>query len=459
MKIFKIEVSKWLKKFNLIKKSESESLLRQELHKEGFSILSVNEIEESEISWNKFYFEIIQNWNLKTWTIISNDAFKAFLKITIDLKYNLKYLYQNKDTTIEEKENIIKDLKEQYKLYLESNKKEIQQKKLQQNIKIKQVEEVSVDSFWMKKELEEVYKIIEKVLIKLNYFLQLKDSKYLSFKKKEKLQIIYNIIIQIKNSTNITKLKSIWELALKKVWEIELCILEDTKDIESKKILKETNSLLKQIWSKQFFIEKDKDIWYILKNLYQKINEFFINLKQIKKSKKEIDTTSTIYLKTKLLYEKYNNKLKELNKKILINFYVFLIPTNKNIEKKEGLLLRKKVLKQNMFIFKSRLEQKNFSYSKIIKWYNYFVEKIINILNLFIKSLLLIVIFYDLLFLSLYIIYYFWVLDININFYWLFYFILLNLFLLLMNFIKWLISLIFSIVILNFIFILWVINF
>jgi len=43
-----------------------------------------------------------------------------------------------------------------------------------------------------------------------------------------------------------------------------LSIVEKYKDKDSKKLLKETNSLLKKIGSKEHFVEKDKDISYIL---------------------------------------------------------------------------------------------------------------------------------------------------------------------------------------------------
>jgi len=50
-----------LEKYSFIRKQESEMLLKEELHKEGFSILSIVEIGDAEISGNKFFFEINQN--------------------------------------------------------------------------------------------------------------------------------------------------------------------------------------------------------------------------------------------------------------------------------------------------------------------------------------------------------------------------------------------------------------
>lgn len=92
MKNFKVEVSKWLEKYNLIRKAESESLLKELLHKEWFSVLSIQTMDNIEVEWNKFYFEIFQNGEWKVGTIVSKDIFKAYLRLKDNLKYDLKYI-------------------------------------------------------------------------------------------------------------------------------------------------------------------------------------------------------------------------------------------------------------------------------------------------------------------------------------------------------------------------------
>jgi len=61
----------------------------------------------------------------------------------------------------------------------------------------------------MKKELDAVYKIIDRVLIKIKYFLEMNESLYFTFEKKELLKQVYNEVIKLKTSTNIPKLKQI----------------------------------------------------------------------------------------------------------------------------------------------------------------------------------------------------------------------------------------------------------
>lgn len=458
MKNFKVEVSKWLEKYSFIRKQESEMLLKEELHKEGFSILSIVEIGDAEISGNKFFFEINQNWILKTWTIVSNDLFKAYLKIKDELKYDLVYLYYDKKTTLEEKQKIIHELKEQYRIYLKANKKEIEKKEIEEKQKIKEVVEEDISSFQMKKELDEIYKIIDKVLVKIKYFLDQEIGEYLTFEKKEKLREIYNVIIKLKSSTNIPKLRQIWELALTKIWELELQILENKKLKEYELLVLETNKLLKEVWSKKTFIQKEKDIKYILAQFLKDIKSFF-DFWKTKKIKVEIDTKSLSYLKTKLLIEKYEEKLKEINKEIINNFVIYLIPTEKNKEQKINYFLRKKVIKQNLMILKAKLTGKTFSYTKIVKWYDYFIEKFINLLQFFTLPIFIIIIIYSIIFLILNLLSYFKFFELNLNFNWIFYFIYIYIAFIFLHKIKWFLSLSFSVVIFSFFIIFGVINF
>lgn len=458
MKNFKVEVSKWLEKYNLIRKAESESLLKDMLHKEWFSVLSIQTMGDIEVDGNKFYFEIIQNWELKVWTIVSKDIFKAYVKIKDNLKFDLKYIYLDKDTSLNEKEKIIHELHEQYRIYLDANKKEIQKKEEIEKDKIKVVEEAKIEDFHMKKELDEVYEIITKVMQKLRYFIELPNNTYLDFEKKEKLKDLHNTLVKLKNSTNITKLRQIWELALTKVWELELKILESTKNTEAKKLLWETNKLLKEVWSKMNFVPKEDDIWYIIKTFLRDIAGFLKPSIQ-KKQKFSIDTSSSSYLKTKLLIEKYEKKLKILNKEKKQKFIIYIIPSPQNNKIKENFYLREKVIKQNLVILKSRLTGKTYSYTKIVKWYYTFLEKILGFIYFLKVPLFFLIFFYWSVFLFLNILNFIWLYQMNINFYGMFYFLFLNIAFLLLSFVRWFFSLSFNIVILSFLFIFWVINF
>ena len=458
MKNFKVQVSKWLEKYNLIRKAENEILLKEMLHKEWFWILSIQAMGDIEVEGNKFYFEIIQNGELKLGTIVSQDLFKAFLKIKDQLQYDLQYIYSQKDTSKEEKEKTMHELYEQYRIYLDTNKKQIQKKEEVEKEKIKVVEEVKIEDFQMKKELDDVYNIISRVMVKLKYFIDLPENPYLDFQKKEKLKDIYNTLIKLKNSTNITKLRQIGELALSKVWELELKILESTKNTEVKKLLWETNKLLKEVGSRTSFTPKENDIWYIVKTFFQDVFSFLKPNTQ-KKQKFSVDTSSSTYLKTKLLIEKYEKKLKVLTQEKQKKFLIYIIPSKENNSLKENIYLREKIIRQNLMILKSRLTGKTYSYTKIVKGYHTFVEKVLAMVSFLQTPLLFLVTVYAGFFVLANMMDFLWIYHLSIHFYGMFYFLFIHIIFILLSMVRGIWSLIFNIVILSFLFIFWVINF
>lgn len=458
MKNFKVEVSKWVEKFTFIRQAEAELFLRETLHKEGFTILSIVQLwEEVNISWNKFLFDFItKDWEEKTWTIASSDLFKSYVKIKYSLWYNLKYIYDKKDTSINEKEKIIHDLEWQYEIFKEINKKAQQKEedKINKTINTKKEEDKKDDKFYLQKELDFVYNILDKTLDKIKLILTY-DEEFINFEKKDKLKNIYNELIKLKSSTNLAKLREIWETALLKIWEVELNILNQKKDLDSKALLKDTNKLLKKIGSKKAFYEDSKDLWKILWNYFNLLKS---NLKN-KEKKQKINTTSTSFLKLKLTYDRYNFQLKKLNKECLTDFIVFIIPTKENKEKVEIYNIKRKVIKQNLAILEKRIKNQFIQYSKIVKWYDYIVWKVLDLLKFFQKPVIYLNIFYSFIFLIFFISQYFNNSIININYTWLFYFVYLNLVIFLLSLSRWIISMSFYIVILSFLFIFWVINF
>lgn len=456
MKNFKVTVTKWTQKFDLIRNRESESILKEDLHKEGFSIVTITQTDNIEVSWARFYFEVNQDWILKQWSIISNDIFKAFLKIKDELKWDLVYIYQNKDDLLEEKEKNMKNLNEQYKVYLEFHKKELLEKEVKEEKKQKIVKEEKTDSFWLKKELEKVYILIDKVLEKLKYFIQLDNEKVLSFSRKEKIKDIYNNIIRLKSSTNVSKLYQIAEIALAKIWEIELEFVEKQKNDEYRNLLNSTNKLLKEAWSKTQFIEKEKDIVYILSQFF---NEFKEKIKKEKKEKIVVDTKSSLYLKNKVLYEKYENKYKLLQKEYYKNIFKFIIPNKKNNLYTENFDIKKQVIKNNLFILKNRLTWSNFSYVKLIKWYKYTSDLVLKLV-LFLQKYFIYSFLVYTLFLSIFLLLnnLFWI-NINVNIWFLLWIVIFNMWLFLIYLSRWIISLIVNFLIISLIFWIFIINF
>jgi hypothetical protein len=67
----------------------------------------------------------------------------------------------------------------------------------------------SLETFYMKKELEETYRLIDFVLIKLKNILENAIDEDIDFEKKDKLKTLFNSIVKIKKTTNINKLKEV----------------------------------------------------------------------------------------------------------------------------------------------------------------------------------------------------------------------------------------------------------
>ena len=310
MQSYKIAVSKNGKKYTIVFKAETEKLARQRVHKEWYSILGIEESTYKEEVWNIFIFmAYTKEWELKNWKIVWDDIFKLYVKLRKHLEYDVRQIFSEKDKELSEtnKNKIIKDLNDEYELIYWSEKKRVFKKRKDYKKELNWGQIKSMDNFYLKKELEEINKLIIFVLKKLENLISNKTWIELDLEQKEKIKNIYNSIIKIKSSTNIAKLKEVWELALLKIWKIELIELEDKHNESSKKLLKETNILLKRIGSKESFIEKNKDIWYIISNYFADLKK--ILYKNNKKTKKnDIDKHSHLYVKNILFLKKYNDK-------------------------------------------------------------------------------------------------------------------------------------------------------
>lgn len=451
---FKITVSKDGKKYTIVMKAENQAVARERVHKEWYSILSLEEVFDKHDIWDTFVFEGYKSWEFKHWKIVWNDIFKAYVKLRKDLEYDISLIYPEKDEniSIEEKKKIIEELIEEYNLYYSSGKRE-KIDELRDKIKKEKEENKKLDNFYLKKELEDVNILLEKVLEKLekmiswNYFIEIDSI------KKDKLKAIYNEIIKLKKTTNISKLREVWELALLKIWKIEIDEVEKTKNKESKELLKETNKLLKRIWSKDQFREKDKDLSYQVNYYSNYFKKLISDFKQ-KTKKTDIDRESHSYIKTLLYLSKYKDYHRENTKNILKN--IFKIIYDRNL--REDLFLTRSVIQQNIILLKAREKWVNVSYTFVKKWINKFLQTILNFIENVSNHIFLIIIIYTIIF--LFIISFIWFIDIDLNIYnWLFYFIIINLLYLIMHFSKKFIFLIINFVILFFIIIFGVINF
>ena len=389
MSKYKIVASKSQKKYTIIVSADSETEAKEKLHKENYSILTVNEVHgESTIEWQKFLFQIEHSGDIKNGIIVWKDIFKVYVKLKDELGYNIIFLYPEGDeahNSAEKKQQIMDQLKYWY---------ELQQK----SIKIKEERQSAEQGFYMKKKLDETYRLIEKVVRKIEYIRDNTEEFAINPETLSKLINVYENLIHIKSSTNLSKLREIGELALVKIAQIELQSVENRKDVESRKLLKNTNELLKKIGSKEQFIEHDKDIKRIFQDFFEPIRTMFSSSKNQKEgksttkdSKNLLDTESYGFLKTILLLEKYKEKLELNSREIRFNRMIFLNPFI-NSPFKEKTLLKRRVIQQNISILKAKKTGSIGSYTLLKKGYHKIIEYFWNYI-LFLKTILFIGIF------------------------------------------------------------------
>ncbi len=395
MQKYKIVASKSQKRYTLVLSADSESHAREKIHKDGYSILSIEDFSWAEIVWKKYIFQVQKDGEMKNGVIVGKDIFKVYVKLREELWYDIVFLYPEWDqahTDAKKKQEIILELQNWYEL----------QKK---QVKIIQEKAKAEESFYMKKKLDETYILINSAIGKFDNIFNNKKLFNITDETLLKLETVYEKLIHIKSSTNIVKLKEIGELALIKIWQIELAALEENKNKESRDLVSQTNKLLKKIWSSSQFIEEDKDI-------KKKILKFFrgtiwkLSLDQMKKDLKEkkekkelIDTKSYSFLKTILLLEKYKEKLKENSREVQKNIILFCNPFSKS-EIKEKILLKRKVIKQNISILKAKKSWWIGSYTWLKKGYSKWIEAFFSTLDFLSKILLFCIVSYSIIFFS-----------------------------------------------------------
>ncbi len=466
MQKFRIVASKSNKKYNLILTAGSESEARERIHKEWYSILSIKIADNSEIQGTKFIFHIISGWKEKSGVIVGEDIFKSYVKLRKDLGYTVKYLYPEWDAEYlddQKKSRIIRDLEQWYTLKIEANTSPKVEKKV---IDVKEAQDID-NSFYQKKELESTHALIERVLTKLDPIVTEEVDYKLSVERLQKLKTIYNSIVKIKKSTNISKLKEIGELALVKIGIIELEQLEDTRSKNSKELLSQTNKLLKEIGSGKQFKEKNKDIQYMIRSFFSQFKQsgegasFYDFLGGKKQKKQEIDKESYSFLKTLLLLEKYIEKRKENQKEILKNIVVIFFPFWKNEEKRDKILIKRKVINQNIALLKAKKSWSVGSYTAVSKGGKLVLEFLWEMIKDLTKVLFFVVLFYIIFFLvylSLIRIWYdFW--QFSFNYKWVLYFLMTIMIVILGSVSRGVIMFFLNIVFLAFILIFSVVNF
>lgn len=366
---FQAICSKWNKKLTLSLTASSREEVREILHKQGYSIIEIQEVIDTSLlqEGNFFFFDILVNGIVQMWKIQSDDIFKAYRKLVEDLHYDVISIYTTPGTPEDQKKLITAKVKDGYNMYLESIGGKIEEKKTPvQN----PLDEEELDfSPQLLKELQKYSKIIDETITKIQNLL-IKSHDVVTAEQKAILEWIEVDLVQIKWVRNVGKIQSTLEDSLKQIGAVEVEILKKWMIAEKQKFLAETNKLLQWVGSSekiQTEEEKQKDIGYQLNALLGKISSAKKPDKTVVESNK-IDTNSFIYFKNKRELDIYKKAHQKNNSAIISAIISF------KFKELRRLFLKRRLLRQNIQIIENRLSNKVVSYTKIAHGMEYYVE-------------------------------------------------------------------------------------
>lgn len=146
-----------------------------------------------------------------------------------DLHYQVVSIYEDIGATEEEKRFTTSKIHSGYLLYLEQNtKKEVKkEEKIEQTTQV-QAAYSDISETFIGKEIQKYYLLIDRILQKIEDIVNI-HGQYIGDDRKRKLQDFHIALKQLKNTTNIDKLRLVSESALIKIGELELELLKSNK--------------------------------------------------------------------------------------------------------------------------------------------------------------------------------------------------------------------------------------
>ncbi len=393
---FRAICSKWNQKLTLSLSALNIDEARGLLHGQGYSIMEIQEVSSSvqqsseDSAGNFFFFDAKINGLTKSWKIQSVDVFKAYKKLVDDLGYDILYIYTTEGMNEQQKKMITAKVKDGYMMYKQSMGFDTTEKKIQTE---KEVDMQDISPL-MLKEIAHYTTIIDSTIEKIqNLFLKYHNT--ITPEKKIELENIENTLAQGKWMSNLWRMKILVENALNVIGRVESELIKSGTNGEKRKILDETNSLLKQIGSSNRIETENDNKSDITKTISSFFNSF--TKKEVSKveQKKKVDTNSFIFYKNLRELNIYKSNLNKVVIDILKSIILF------DFYQIKRLLLKKKLLEQDIQIIDNRIHNKNISYSRIIKWTRYYTDGFLSIFQKIGDIVLYWLFIYSIIFLSL----------------------------------------------------------
>lgn len=410
MPYFRVQAARGNEKLEFLIRADSLDAASSEVHKWGYTILSIHEQSE-DLSTTKqlFYFDaVIKNpeWQTqkKSGQIQSSDAIQAYKTLVEKYHCVIERIYTDTTSTDEDKILTTARVAEAYRIYqstqapakssLDSDKKTTSQTSSSKN-------EMSSDiSPLIQKELTLYRWLIDTVLFKIENLLS-QHTDVLSPEKKATLNLLYSTLRQTKNITNVAKLKQVWETALKKIGELEVEVIRKKGWAERQEYIQQTNQLLKQFGSRVTVWNTEQDISkkteHLARELWKEIRDFFSLLIPDTKSNASVQSGASQQNNIDYWYyhqlqrlELYKEKL-QINKDILKSLW--------DPKEKERIQAKIRLIEQNIALINARISWKKVSYARIAKWSAYYEDVFIHVSHEISRSIGVSVLFYSLIFL------------------------------------------------------------
>lgn len=368
MKTFQAVCAKNSQKVNLVVQYQSMEEARSDLHKQGYSIIDIQEVQNLSSEGKVFYFEVLINQAKKSGQIQSSDIFKAYLKLVDDLHYTVVSIYEDQNATENEKILTTSKVHSSYEIYKKEsgNKTQTKSEKQEATEKKNSNESAPTDSY-VQKQLDSYYLIIDQIIGKIERLLT-EYIQYLSPDRKNRLTELHIALKQLKNTTNLDKLRIISEASLLRIGEVEIELIQEHKNLKKQEFLKDTNDFLKKLGSSERVRNPEDDvvlkIRYIFRSFFEKIGK----KSEEKTEKTGIDTQSFVFYKNLRELHIYKQKLHEVQLQIIRSFFSF------DSVKKQRLELKKRLIIQNISLIENRIKNKSFSYTKLVKGIGYYTD-------------------------------------------------------------------------------------
>lgn len=341
---------------------------KQELHNQGFAIIEIQEdawiaIKPEDASLSTFYFEIEIDWRRKNGQIKSSDSFRAYIKLVDDLHYQVISLCDNPTASEEEKKFFTNRIREMYAVFKDRGPKEKPQSQKEASVpKGPDADPAAHDpTSVLARQVAKYHALIEKIVVKIEFLLA-RYSEQLWEDRTFRLKELTTQLKQLKNITNPDKLKIVGETALDRIGQLEIELIEKGFITEKKEALGQTNVLLREIGSRKRIILPEDDFVIQIKSFWKGFQENYLS-KGVKNVSKAVSPESAsgefLYFKNVRELKAYEAKKSEINHELFRGFLKL------KGEKKERLILKRKLVDQNIELLTNRIKNRSVSYVKL----------------------------------------------------------------------------------------------